>query len=280
MQAGAVKSLTLYSEPRYDGIDFSEVCRYVGERLAGTPVSLRGPLLEGYIAAQEPQTAGELTEQLAWGMARSRVRRLDSQHERREPMLGEVDYERRRLIDRKSRVFGLLYDAHELAGVLAPLVPERQRGLGHVHVVFTSQLIGTWDEGDRRYHARTVLMGSPAIVSLSGLVEAPARAPAYYLARRSGEAWGLGEEQKMELAREFAEDCLCHGDPRMTEAAKGYVLQVMAYRITGTPFCEDPDCRLYNAHWQRELIQSQLGGRHEFCSRHEGLFSTQQRKGR
>jgi hypothetical protein len=217
---------------------------------------------------------------LAHQLASAKVRSLDAAHDPgRSSLPGEVDYERRRLANPASGVFGILYDAHELCRILASLLPARERGLDSVHVVFTNQLIGTWDESDRRYHARTLLMGSPAIVSISGLVEAPAKAPGYYVARRSAEALGLAEEKKMELAAEFAEECLHHGDPRLTEALKGYVLQAVAYRMTGIPFCEDPDCRLYNSHWQKELIRSQLGKDQKLCPRHQELFTCGSERG-
>ncbi|HEY4705069.1 MAG TPA: DUF6775 family putative metallopeptidase, partial [Thermoplasmata archaeon] len=35
-------------------------------------------------------------------------------------------------------------------------------------------------------------------------------------------------------------------------------------------FCEDPDCRLFNAHWQAELIRAQVeSGR--LCARHRAV---------
>ncbi|MFC1938628.1 DUF6775 family putative metallopeptidase [Chloroflexota bacterium] len=42
--------------------------------------------------------------------------------------------------------------------------------------------------------------------------------------------------------------------------------------LVGDPFCEDKGCRLYNAHWQEELIFAQLGAGYEFCESHTRLL--------
>jgi len=188
------------------------------------------------------------------------------------PLEGELAYERRRLADRGNNVYGLLYDAYAFFDICRSIIAGEESRSGQLHVVFTNQLIGSWDCADRRYHARTVLCGSPAIVSISGLIEAPAKAPGYYLARRGAEAFGLDQESRMELADSFADDCLGLGDPRLTEVAKGYAMQAIFYRLTGEAFCADAGCRLYNAHWQRELLEAQLGGDHEYCREHEALL--------
>jgi len=41
------------------------------------------------------------------------------------------------------------------------------------------------------------------------------------------------------------------------------------YNLTGAPFCEDVNCRLFNAHWQEEMIKAQITGPYEFCPEHE-----------
>ena len=111
------------------------------------------------------------------------------------------------------------------------------------------------------------------------MVEAPARSPAYYFAKRGAEAIGLSEEKKMEIAGTFADDCLSLGDPRLSEAAKGYAMQAIVYRITGEAFCEDPQCRLFNARWQRGLLKAQMGGGYEYCQEHEEIIRRFEKEG-
>ncbi len=49
-------------------------------------------------------------------------------------------------------------------------------------------------------------------------------------------------------------------------------MQAVFYALTGDPFCEDKVCRLYNAHWQEDLLFAQLGGAYDFCPRHTALL--------
>ena len=74
------------------------------------------------------------------------------------------------------------------------------------------------------------------------------------------------------IKHEFRGRFVDHDDERLTEAIKGAVMQAIVYLATGEAFCDDPSCRLYNAHWQEELIVAQLGEGPEFCGRHAALF--------
>lgn len=265
-------SLYIYAEPRCPVIDFEEIAAYARSTLNGMDVILRGPLLETSIDGNGPAADPVSPQWVARAMAQAKVRQFDAPSKNCESVLdGEVNYELRRLDNRESAVFGILYDGGKVARLMSEMMPPGESTIDQLHVVFTNQLIGTWDEGDLRYHARTALLGAPSIISVSGLVEAPARARGYYMARRNAAAFGFSEEKKIELASSFAEDCLSHNDVRLTEVAKGYVMQAVAYRISGVPFCDDEDCCLYNAHWQKELLRAQLGG-WEFCDRHQELF--------
>ena len=188
----AVSSLYIYAEPRCRAIDFEEIADYARSLMSECRVSLRGPLLEDSIAGGS-QCARVSAEILAERLARAKVRCMDAPFaETGQVLPGEAAYELRRLTNRGSTVFGILYDAHELSWLMQEMLPAGESGEEHLHVVFSNQLIGTWDEGDLRYHARSVLLGAPAIISTSGLVEAPAKARGYYLARRSGGGGGAG----------------------------------------------------------------------------------------
>lgn len=269
----AVKSVTIYSEPRYRAVDFDEIAAYVRDKLPHARIEVRPPLLEQPPIASGNGSEEERLERLAQALARAKVKRMDAPVPPYQAVLpGELDYERRRLANSSSMVYGLLYDAFILSALYRKELGELESRLDTVNVVFTNQLIGTWDDSDLRYHARTIVSGAPSIISLSGIVEAPAKSQGYYLARQGAEVLGLGEEEKMELARSFADDCLEQGDPRMSDVVKGYLMQAVAYRITDEPFCSDPHCRLFNAHWQRELLEAQLGGDYEFCEKHRNAL--------
>ncbi|MFP6577631.1 MAG: DUF6775 family putative metallopeptidase [Candidatus Nitrosopelagicus sp.] len=53
--------------------------------------------------------------------------------------------------------------------------------------------------------------------------------------------------------------------------AEGYLLQAIFYYMTGDTFCDSLDCRLNNAHWQKDLLYSQLKiGK--LCNKHQALL--------
>ena len=157
-----------------------------------------------------------------------------------------------------------LYDGYRMQEVLGGAIREAGRTL---HVVITDRLICTFDEQDYRYHARALVASNPAIISTSGMVEAPARPREYYVDSLSGP-----REQVMERYRgRFLE----HGDSRAGRVAKGYAMQAAFYFGTGEAFCPDADCMLYNAHWQEELIHSQVESQ-SLCERHRRVLESLQ----
>lgn len=269
-----VSRICIHREPRHRGVDYGEIGEFVRELAPWADVELKPPLLEYAILSSEGRRRHQLVDRLAAEFAAAKVRDLDRPVGRSETVLaGEVDYERRRLSDTGSLTYGLLYDAHFLSELYAGLMEQEDAHISRVTVVITNQLAGTWDENDCRYHARAIICGSPAVLSLSGLVTAPARSRDYYLARQTATSIGLDEQSAQQLAGSFADDFLEYDDSRMTEVVKGYILQAVAYRMTGEAFCGDSQCRLYNAHRQNELLEAQLSG-NDFCTRHEALFGT------
>jgi hypothetical protein len=43
--------------------------------------------------------------------------------------------------------------------------------------------------------------------------------------------------------------------------------------MTGEPFCEERECRLFNAHWQEDLLHAQLDGGSDLCAKHERMLA-------
>jgi hypothetical protein len=157
-----------------------------------------------------------------------------------------------------------LYDGFILQKIFAGMIPAKEAD--HVHIIFTSLLTCTFSEDDWRYHGRAVVCGTPSIISTTGIVEAPAKPREFYLAQLEGKADpGL-------LKKRFASRFIDHGDDRIIPAAAAYALQALFFFVSGgEPFCEDNSCRLYNAHWQEELIHMIEKG--TLCSRHRQMAS-------
>lgn len=275
--AVSLKEVIVYKEPRCESVAFEGLHAYLTGMLDGVTVSLRGPLFdEALNACIDHEGDSDKDDEATWlpaSIAAARIRAVDRRvYPGQRVLAGEVDYETRRLLDSGSRSYGIVYDAELLSETAAIVLGKEGNRLDRVNVVITNQLIGTWEAADNRYHARVVYCGSPALVSVPGLTVAPARDREYYLAKQGAALLGLDRQQGEAFAEEYIGDFLDREDERITEVLKGYLMQPIAYRLTGEPFCEDSGCRLYNAHWQREMIAAQLGGDSEYCRQHQSLF--------
>ena len=253
-------------------LDMAQLAQYVKSWLPELTIELRDGLSEFYLSKQSADdNRSQAISQLAWGFARARMRNPTQPKQPFEPLPGEVDYETRRLANPASRAWGILYEGFELMHILRGLVPEAERSWYHIHIVFINQLFGTWEDSDRRYHARVSLYGFPSILSTSGIVEAPAKPREYYLLKQQYLALGMDDATAL-LESHFQDRCIGHNDTRLTEVMKGYVMQALAYHFWGDPFCSDKSCRLYNAHWQEEVISAQLKEGPDFCPAHAQRF--------
>ncbi len=123
------------------------------------------------------------------------------------------------------------------------------------HLVFTGRLIGTFET--RRYHARVIIGGMPALLSTSGVVEAPARPREYYFMKAK---FAQSGRDTAELERAFEGRFLTYDDPKITSAMKSYALQAVFFQAAGREFCPEPGCCLFNSHWQEEVLRKQVDG--------------------
>ncbi|MCI0560984.1 MAG: hypothetical protein MN733_21060 [Nitrososphaera sp.] len=159
-----------------------------------------------------------------------------------------------------------LYDGFVLQRSLEPLIPHSEDNTDHVHILLTDLLTCTFSEDDWRYHGRAVICGTPAIISTKGIIEAPAKPKEFYYPS------GLGAEHQVSMKTRLRERFIDYGDKRLTEAATGYALQALFFFVTnGEPFCFDRNCRLFNAHWQEDLIRTQVENP-ALCSNHQRLI--------
>ncbi len=240
--------ILLYEDPSSPALDLQEIQSYLHENVEVKP-EVR-PEFFSYHGAKD-------LEALAKRVAETRVRSPRGGQEEFEPLMGEIDFELRLLRDPRRRLPGILYDGFRFQGILRSLLPSEERTLKTMHLAFTSRLLGTVDPDDRLYHARVVVTGFPSLVSTSGVVEGPAKPREFYLVRRGYSALGMTPPTEV-LKEEMKERFIDYEDERTTEVLKGYALQALFYHLTGDPFCHDPRCRLFNAHWQEEMIKAQI----------------------
>jgi hypothetical protein len=172
-------------------------------------------------------------------------------------MVGVVRFEERALAD-PERAGGVLYDGEAVRRALNARLPPAERTLDHLHVPLLDRAVGTWGDHDGRWHKRVAVLGQPALVSVPGLYEAPAKPEAYYEAK-SKHALLTGDAPPREvLESEIEGDFLVADDPRTTEALCGYVLAAVDFLETGSAFCGDERCRLHDAHRQPGVVRAQL----------------------
>jgi hypothetical protein len=168
----------------------------------------------------------------------------------------------------------ILYDGFMMQRLFEAMIDENEANIDHVHIVFEDRVICTFSEEDWRYHAITILGGSPSIISTTGIIEAPAKPKEWYVKQMQMAAYGICSDDDENDSDSYnrKEKYLDYGEYRINFAAVGYALQVLFFFITeGKPFCNDIDCRLYNAHWQEELIHSQIQSK-RLCNEHAELL--------
>lgn len=160
-----------------------------------------------------------------------------------------------------------LYDGFVMQKKFAEMIPTAELSLAHIHIIFTTLLTCTFSgEDDWRYHGRAVICGTPSIVSTTGIVEALAKPREFYLARLGVRAADNGS-----LKKKFAGRFIDYDDKdKITAASINYSLQAIFFFITGgDPFCNNKDCRLFNAHWQEDLIH--MIEKRILCSHHRNM---------
>ncbi|MFP8955756.1 DUF7001 family protein [Natrialbaceae archaeon A-CW3] len=229
------------------------------------------PRIDPSIIVRDRFLSGENGEEIPEVFARARVR-SPTDPETGNTMLGTVRYERR-VLEQPEREGGVLYDGIQIGRGMNGELPADERGLEHAHVIVLDRALATWGDHDGRWHKRVTVPGQPALVSVPGLYEAPAKPEAYYRAKQRGVLASGSAPPREVLERDVEGTFLVENDLRTTDALCGYVLQAIHYLETGEPFCTEPTCRLYNAHRHEELVGAQLEAP-DFCPRHAEWYGS------
>ncbi|MFQ6121897.1 MAG: DUF6775 family putative metallopeptidase [Dehalococcoidales bacterium] len=249
--------IILYDEGVADELNIEEITQYLGQKMGMVDIEGRG---NPFINLPQDKIS-DYARKIASIKIQEPSKKLKPEQE---PLHGEIEYEKRRILG-KTKSFGILYDGFYLQRLFLEIIPREERRLELVHIIFTNRLFATWDESDQRYHLRTSVYSIPSIISTTGLVEAPAKPREYYLLKQQYQKLG---KDPTELKDKFRGSFIDYEDERLTEVVKGYAMQAVFYSLAGEPFCKDKGCRLYNAHWQEELIFAQLESGYEFCPQH------------
>lgn len=162
-----------------------------------------------------------------------------------------------------------MYDGFELQKILTELIPKEKIPKNSFHVFFTNKLTCTFDYNDYRYHGRALIGANPSLISITGIIEAPAKPREYYLDLISSTFQGTDIES---LKQKYHGNFLEYNDSRLSKVIEGYLLQAIFYFETGESFCDKKECRLFNSHWQKDLLFSQLESR-KFCEKHQLILN-------
>jgi hypothetical protein len=208
------------------------------------------------------------TGDTAYDLASSRIFNMHQPFQRHVPTNEEVEFEKQTFQNTSKVENIILYDGFEFQRIVSSLIPSDELTMGDFHLVFTNKLTCTFDSNDYRYHGRALIGANPSIVSTTGVIEAPAKPREYYMELMVNYGQGLNIDSiKKKYQGTYLE---CH-DLRLGKIIEGYCLQALFYYITGESFCDLLDCRLNNAHWQRDLLYSQLGFG-KLCNRHSEIL--------
>ncbi len=257
--------LCLYSDRAPENLDLKKISGYL--KKLGFRISVLGDFLEKHFSADKKQFAARLAAMRIKDFNRPGALNFKPSET---DILEELEALESREPVKLNKDLSNVYDGFGLEKLFREIYGKREFA-----IIFTSRMFATWD---KRYHGRTIVCGYPiALISTTGLVEAPAKPKEYYAklaAYHRAKQMGLPVQEESDFLAHVKQELkgrfLDYGDPRLTEVANGYALQAAFFFATFEPFCELKNCRLYNAHSQEEMLAAQVRGR--LCSRHEGLL--------
>lgn len=183
------------------------------------------------------------------------------------PTPEEIKFEEESFVNSKETNI-VLYDGFEFQKAIIGIIPENELDSDKFHLVCTNKLTCTFDFGDYRYHGRAVICSNPSIISTTGMIEAPAKPREFYLSLLANITQGLNVDM---IKNQFRGRYIEYHDSKIGEIIKGYALQAVFYYLTGEPFCESKECRLFNAHWQADLLHSQIEVG-KLCDKHQQIL--------
>ena len=195
-------------------------------------------------------------------IASSKIFDLKKPFEKHVPSISEIQAEKE-YIDTTKKDEMILYDGFEFQKIINSVIPKEENKLNILHIIFTNKLTCTFDENDFRYHARAIINSNPSIISTSGIIEAPAKPKQYYYELMTD----FSQEKVDEIKKKYKGEFLEYHDSRLMQVIEGYLLQAILYFETGDSFCDQKECRLFNAHWQKDLLDAQIENQ-IFCKKH------------
>ena len=263
-----LKKIILYDEPSISEINISNLVKFLKETL---PVEV----------VVKDNFFKEFTSQQIQKVSETRIFEIQNTFRRHNP--SQTDLELEEQFCKNSKVMEqtkkpeeadsisevVMYDGFEIQKIIRESLQDFENKT--LHIILTNRFTCTYDESDARYHGRAVICANPAIISITGIIEAPAKSSEFYIEAMANRAQGLDiTSVKEKHEGEFLE----YHDKRLSKVIEGYLLQVIFYVLVEESFWDYMDCRLNNAHWQRDLLYSQIEIR-KLCDKHKKILDSQ-----
>ena len=248
----------LYDEPSVPEIKIERLGEFIKEKFC-VEVEIRERFFEFF---KDP------TRKILYDLAASRIFNPLAPFEKHIPTQEEITFEENSFTNFTNSSNIVMYDGLELKQIIANAIPQSESQSDMFHLICTEKLTCTYDYDDYRYHGRAVICSNPGIISITGIIEAPAKPREYYLKMFENISQGLNFDV---LKNQFKGRYLEYHDMKLSEIIKGYAMQTLFYYLTGQPFCKSKNCRLYNAHWQEDLLYSQIES-NKLCDQHQKIL--------
>ncbi len=201
-------------------------------------------------------------------MASCRIFNVRKPFEKHSPTRDEIDFEKLSFATTSKMENIVMYDGFEFQKIVNDLIEQDESITDYFHVAFSNKLTCTYDDSDYRFHGRAIICSNPTIISTTGIIEAPAKPKEYYMDLISNMTQGLNVDS---IKKKYHGTYLEYHDPRLSTIVEGYLMQAIFYYLTGDPFCDSRECRLYNPHWQKDLFYSQIEVG-KLCEKHQKIL--------
>ena len=249
-----ISKIIIYKEPSVPEISLDKIKEFIFKQFE-TKIEIRENIFN------------KLDKQTSEKIASTRIFNLKKSFKKHHPTIDEILIELENK-DMSSREEIPLYDGIELNEIIKDLIPKTENTQDTLHIIFTNKLTCTFDQNDFKYHARTWVGSNPMIISTTGIIEAPAKPKKYYIDIMTN----ISNESIEEIKRKYKGEFLEYNDSRLPDIVEGLLLQIIVYYETGDIFCENNQCRLFNALWQKDLLISQIENK-KICEKHEKILN-------
>lgn len=250
-----ISKIFLYDEPSVPELKITNLGKFIKDTFA-IDVEIRKNIFDG---------ASDTTAQQ---IVSCRIFNTKKPFERHSPTNEEVTFEKMTFTDTSKTENIVMYDGFEFKKIITSLFSDDESASDQFHIAFTNKLTCTYDYNDYRYHGRAIICSNPTIISSTGIIEAPAKPREYYMELISNMPQGLNLDS---VKKKYRGTYLEYHDERLSTIVEGYIMQAIFYYLTGEAFCDLRECRLYNPHWQKDLLYSQIEVG-KLCDRHKKIL--------